>query len=267
MQEEKTGLIDGFFIACFRPSEYDTTLMKNSTGRLIRHLLVLMAFVVFIDTVIPFAAWDASVGGLSNLFLKGIPEFSLKNGSLEAKEPLEFALGNALHVKVDADKESFDKDDIKMEYAQEFLLSHSNLVMSADYAVREVKLADWKDISIDNRTLVDMLPVFRIVITISILMSLGIRIAEYLFTALFYAFFCRRSVRTEDGKSVSFGQAFIISIYAKTLFAIIGSVDTALGHPLPATLLILVSVFVTMSYISRVEMKMLGVDKKWNIKL
>ena len=45
-------------------------------------------FLVFIENVIPFAAWTASVGGFENLFLERIPGFTLEKESSIVKARL-----------------------------------------------------------------------------------------------------------------------------------------------------------------------------------
>ena len=266
MQEEKTGFLEQYYIACSRPSQYHKTLMKNSRSALVKYLVVLCLFLTFLDTVIPFAAWDVSVGGMKNLILRGIPSFSLKDGVFQSEEPLDFTLGNSTHIKVDSKEKEFTSQDIDSDYIQEFLISRTNILVSADYSVREIKLSDMKSFTLDNQSLVDFLPFIRATIGLTMLITVLVKIVEYLFVAAFFALFCRGSVRNDEGKMVSMKEAFVIAIYAKTLFAIINSIDAALGGILPATLLIIANVFVTMMYISRAEMKILGVDSKWKFR-
>lgn len=266
MREEQTGFFDQFYIACFRPSSYNETLLKKSRGAVAVYIIVLIAFLTLIDTVIPFAAWDASVGGLRNLFLKGLPQFQLKDGEFQARSSLDFTLGNSIHVVVNSQKERFTADDVDKDYIQEFLIGRDNIIVNADYTVQEIRLDSMKNVTLDNQSLVDSLPMIRAVIGLSIFLTAVIKLVEYVFVAAFFALLCKSSVRDREGKTVSLGTAMTISLYAKTLFAIISSVDTALGNPLPPTLLIVVSVFVTMMYISRAEMKVLGIDSKWIFK-
>lgn len=56
---------------------------------------------------------------------------------------------------------------------------------------------------------------------------------------------------------VSMAESFYIAVYARTLAAIIGSVNAALGYRIDSMILMIVTVFITMGFIMRGEISVL----------
>ena len=56
---------------------------------------------------------------------------------------------------------------------------------------------------------------------------------------------------------VSMAESFYIAVYARTLAAIIGSVNAALGYRIDSMNLMIVTVFITMGFIMRGEISVL----------
>ena len=80
---------------------------------------------------------------------------------------------------------------------------------------------------------------------------------QYLLVALAFALICRGSVRTTEGKIVSMAESFYIAVYARTLAAVIGSANIALGYMIDSFVLMIVTVFITMGFIMRGEISVL----------
>lgn len=56
---------------------------------------------------------------------------------------------------------------------------------------------------------------------------------------------------------MSMAESFYIAVYARTLAAIIGSVNAALGYRIDSMILMIVTVFITMGFIMRGEISVL----------
>ena len=56
---------------------------------------------------------------------------------------------------------------------------------------------------------------------------------------------------------MSIAESFYIAVYARTLAAIIGSVNAALGYRIDSMILMIVTVFITMGFIMRGEISVL----------
>jgi hypothetical protein len=84
----------------------------------------------------------------------------------------------------------------------------------------------------------------------------------YMIAVLFFAVLCRAAIRTKDGKYVDLKGTIVITIYAKTLFSLIHSVNTCAGAPIGETLILILGTFGTMMYINRAEAAILDISPK-----
>ena len=85
-QENQVGFFRRYFIACFQPGKYKL-LLEKKTGSHVIYMILLVAFLLIVDTLIPFGAWMTSVGGFRNLFLNRLPAFTLEDGTLRLSRP------------------------------------------------------------------------------------------------------------------------------------------------------------------------------------
>lgn len=251
-QENQIGFFGQLKIACFRPGKYKALLEKNA-GSHIRYFTVLFLFLVFVETVIPFAAWDVSVGGLENLFLNRVPEFHLAEGEMNMASPISFDIGGVLHVTVNSDKEEFSAKDYKEEYQEEFLISKTNIMIKIGQNISDVKLNSLKDVVMTNQELVEMIPFIRGMLVIYFVLALLSKAIQYIFVALMFGLFCRSGVRNADGRFLSVREAFVIGLYAKTIFAIFTSLNICLGYLISSFWMMMISVAGTIDYIYRAE--------------
>lgn len=257
MEEAKqTGFWQRYFIACFRPSKYGALLGRKMMGH-VGYVCLLVAFIVFVESVIPFAAWDVSVGGFKNLILNRIPAFTLSGGTMEIETPIEFSVGNTLRVSVDSEVENYGQKDLDENYAEEILISQGNLLMKAANRIYSLSFHEVKDMMVNNESLARAIPVLHMMTGIFFVISYGTRLVQYLITAAFFALLCHVGVRKEDGKAITFKEVFLIAVYARTLFALLESVNLCLGSLVSDILLIFLSAMVTMSYIYRAEAELL----------
>ena len=54
-QENETGFFRQYFTACFQPGKYKTLLEKKTGGHVL-YMVLLLIFLLVIDTIIPFGA-------------------------------------------------------------------------------------------------------------------------------------------------------------------------------------------------------------------
>lgn len=255
-QDKQTGFFRQYYIACFQPRNYKT-LLEKKTGHHVMYVFLLMVFLFLIDTIIPFGAWTASVGGFKNLFLNRLPEFTMENGTLHTEEPIDFTIGGIIRVQVDSSVEKFKESDFKVDYQEEILMSKTNLLMRVGKNVSEVSLNQLGGITVNNQTLVNAMPAIGAAMFMYFLFSLLSKTIQYLLMALAFGLICRAGVQSPEGKFVTIKQSFLIAIYAKTLFAIINSVNICLGYVLSSFWITMISVMTVTSYIYRAEISML----------
>lgn len=255
-QDNSIGFFRQYFVACFQPSKYGELLKKNVKSQ-IGYLCLLIIFLIFVEAVIPFTAWDISVGGLENLFLNRIPEFTVENGTMTMENPVAFEINPAMRVKADPGVEKYENADFEDKYHEEILISKTNILVRAGERITNIPLDYFKGSVMNNQSLVELLPAIYFTLVMYFIMAVMIKAVEYLFITAFFAMFCRAGVRTPEGKCVSFKEAFIIAFYARTLFSIVGSVNACMGYVLSSFLELFLSVIVTVALIYRAEMSVL----------
>ena len=256
-QESKIGFLWQYVIACFHPSQYKELIQKKK-GAFIGYISVLVMFLVLIESVIPFAAWTASVGGFENLFLNRIPKFTLESGHFKSESPIDFTIGGIVRIKADSSVDEFKESDFESDYVQELLVGKNNVLIKTPGGKQAVRLSQFKSWRLNNKGLVEMLPALYMFLAFYLIVLVITKAVQYLLVALAFALICRGSVRTTEGKIVSMSEVFYISVYARTLAAIIGSVNAALGYRIDSMILMIVTVFITMGFIMRGEISVLG---------
>ncbi len=256
-EQRHIGLLEQLEIACFRPKKYNQ-LLDNKKSRRWLYMIVVACLLVLIESVIPIMAWDVSVGGLKNFIKNGLPAFEITSKGLTIEDNIEIDVAGVARVIVDPSKESFTSSDVDNTYASQILISKSNALFISSSISREVKFSTLGESVIDNDALVSLIPMFRVGFGIYLIMLLISKIFMYLFWAIIFAFCCRSAVRTTDGRKVTMAQAFEVSFYARTLSAVIMSVNTCLGGYIDESILFIASIFLIMGYIRLGEMSVLN---------
>ncbi len=260
MNENSVTFLSQYVTACFFPSRY-RELIEDKKHSIWSYVLVLVLLFTLIADVVPFLAWEASVGGMENLLKERLPAFRIHDGVMDCDQPMSFALGNACHIKVDTSVEEFSSTDIKEEgYA--FYFSRTNMVTNMAGMAREIPYKQLGEEEINNETLVSLLPIYRISLVFSMGMLYVVNLLQYLAMALFFAFLCLGLVRDPGGDRLPFGVTFSIVIYARTLFVLIQNVGMALGYPMNGLFVELVLVCATFSHIFRGQASVLKIDLK-----
>ncbi|MCD8018175.1 MAG: DUF1189 domain-containing protein [Clostridiales bacterium] len=255
-QDNRVGFFERYFIACFQPGKYKT-LINDKMGKHVCYTIVLLLFMLLVDTVIPVGAWVASVGGLKNLFLNRLPEFTLDDGEFEMSMPLSFTIGGTIRIEIDSDVEEYTDSDYNTDYTEEILISRSNVLIRVSENVTEIKFSTLSDIFLDNEGLAGAIPLIIASLIFYFIISLVTKGAQYLILAVGFGLLCRSSFRTENGQVVSVKEAILIALYAKTLFGILSSVNICLGYLISSFWVTIISVMVIMGYIYRAEISIL----------
>lgn len=253
--EKKTGLLERYFIACFRPSRYPELLKRGVFSHILFTVLTVL-FLVVIESVIPFAAWNLSVGGYENLVLNRLPAFSVKNGEMQIDAPIEFDINGVLHIEANSDRKTFGKNDLDENYQEEILISNTNVIFKMGTNATEISLIDRKGGEINNKTLASAAPIFHVMVGFYFVVAFFVQMAEYLICAVFFAMLCQAAIRTKDGKYVPFKQTVLIALYARTLFGVITSICNCFDMG-GSVIIIFLCAFGTMTFIDRAELAVL----------
>ena len=112
------------------------------------------------------------------------------------------------------------------------MVGKKNILIKMPSGKQVISLSQFKNWRLNNQGLVEMLPALYMFLAFYLVVLLITKAVQYLLVALAFALICRGSVRRSDGKMVSMAESFYIAVYARTLAAIIGSVNAAarFGH-------------------------------------
>ena len=257
MEEQmKYGFFDQFPISFFRPSKYKVLLPLKRRHRV--GFVILISILCFaLENLIPFLAWDISVGGLDNLVSNGIPDFSLENGVLTMDDPIELQMSGSLYVKVDTGVETWQEKDLELNYPSVVLISRTNMLLKNENMVYEVQFSKL-DKPLYKKTLLGIMPVVKILAVISFILAWLAKLIGYIISALFFAFICRTMARDKEGNAVEFRTALTFAFYARAPFILISGVNTALGNLTNSLWILLLGVFMTMQFMLIAERSYFG---------
>lgn len=256
--EKKPGIPERFFIACFRPSRYKELLTTKTAGHVI-YACCIISLLVMIEAVIPFAAWDLSVGGLNNLITERFPAFTVEKGEMNIASPVEFDINGIIHFKADSAADRYEKTDFDEKYEEEVLISKKNVILKMGGRQMDLAMSEVVQDKLDNQSMTEVIPLFRMFLGVYFISTWLVRGIEYMVGAVFFALICRAAIRAPDGRFVNLKGTVVIAVYAKTLFSLLNSVNLCAGNPIGETIMLIAGTFGTILFIDRAEAAVLGI--------
>lgn len=233
---QKIGMAERFMIAMFSPKEYKKILAQGGR-KLIPYLLLLLLLVSAIQNIIPTAAALAARGGIRNIILNEIPDFSLKDGIFRLAETYEKDDSDmGVWIRVDTSKKKYTEKDIPEGYVEVLLVSKTNMVFYNEVSglggvAQELRFKDYKDWNIDNAALAQQTPVFYgILVFTMVLLYIG-NLVKYCVMAVFYTLvlYLLAKVIMPDA---TFGGIYRVALYAQSTGAVVSAVTYCLGIPI-----------------------------------
>ncbi|MCM1157769.1 MAG: DUF1189 domain-containing protein [Bacteroidales bacterium] len=233
-QVEKMNMADCFITAMFLPKEYGK-LLRISAGRLVGYLALLLLLVSVIQYGIPPLAAITGMGGIKNIILNEIPDFSMKDGVFffgEKYEKQDEDMG--VYIMVDTDTEKFTKEDIPVDAVEAVLVSKSNMLMYNSVAgigglIQEnVFKRDFKGLEFDNQMIADQsLLIYGFLVFLFIGMYIASAI-KYLVMGLFYAiaiYLLAKAIMAD----MTYGTVYKIALFAQSVGAVILAAAYCIG--------------------------------------
>lgn len=255
-EKGKFTLIDSLVTAMVAPKEYDKLLML-SKGKIVRYVLVLLLLVCLIQYAIPGLGSIAGLGGVRGILMNETPQFLLEDGKFYLEEKIEQIdeVSGTCFI-IDTTVEEYTVDDVPENMMQAVLISQSNmLVYNSMYGsggtVETQKFEDVKGLKISNEMVADMSVFIYAGLVIAFIVMWIASIAEYLLTALFYAFIVYLFVRMAI-QDLEFGTVYKVALFAQTIGVIVEAVTYSLGVEMLYTAGSFFNVFVTVLLMNRV---------------
>lgn len=235
-EQEGMKISDRFITAMFLPKEYGK-LLKLKKGKIISYFFLLLLLVSTIQYAIPTLGAIVGMGGIKNIILNEIPDFSLKDGKFSYNEKIEKRDDESgVYFLVDTSVQRFTKEDVPEDVVEAIMVSNTNMLVYNNISglggiVQEENFERYKEFSITNQTVADadivlylaMLPVF---VMLCIVLAV-----EYLFSGLFYALVMYLLTKTMFMK-MDFGTVYKIALFAKSTGAIVMAVTYCINNTL-----------------------------------
>ncbi len=233
VQENKMTFVDSLLSAMFLAKDYGM-LLRMSFGKLVRHILFVVALACVIQYAIPALSTIAGLGGMRNIITRELPTFSLEDGKFQLSEKIETVDEEAgLYYLVDTSVKEFTKEDIPKNMVQVFMVSETNMltytaVNGINGMISTQKFADMGEVSLNNQMVADRSTSIYAFLAGVFVLLIGSSVVEYLLMALVYAalpYFLFKMLMPD----LTYGKTYKIALYALTLGTLVKAVTTCLG--------------------------------------
>ena len=232
-ESKKMSMTDFFITALFHPKDYKN-LLKQKTGKLIGYLCLLMLLVSVVQYAIPMLGAIAGMGGIKNIFLQQIPDFSFQDGKFFLDKTIKERDDSAgFYYVVDTGVEKYTKDDVPENMMQVMLVSKTNMIVynnitGVNGMVQDYSFDLYKSITLNNEILADMAPVIYVILFVAFIIMYGFVFAKFLLSALLYGAFMYVMVKALSMHE-NFDAIYKLALLAQSLGAIVVAVTYCLG--------------------------------------
>ena len=232
-------MTDRFLTAMFLPKEYGK-LLSLKIGKMICYLFLLLLLVSVIQYAIPALGAIAGLGGVKNIVLNEIPEFSLKAGKFSYAGRVEQQDDNSgVYFLMDTSTDKFTKDDIPEDAMEAILVSSTNILVCNNISglggiVQEDTFDHYKDFTITNQTVADSSAILYIAMFFMFILLYVMTFIKYLFSGLFFAVVMYLLTRTML-MEMEFGKVYKVALFAQST----GAIVIAITYCINTTLFIL----------------------------
>lgn len=193
--------------------------LKNKKGKVFWYGVLVVTIFFLLANVRGIIGCSTFLAGFEALIMDNVPDFSVKNGAFYIEEPF-YLDEEGLLVMFDSNQDivsAYSEDEWKYElidYDSAIILDAHAILAKSD---GKIQMAEWPaEFDFDRSSLVNFQPIMVICVVVFYLFSYLWGIAMYFFAALFVALVGMLIASTQKYK-FTFGQIYLLSIYAKTL--------------------------------------------------
>ena len=219
------GVLNDLRIALFDFRSYPK-LLKNSKKRVFAFIALVTGIFWLMTSVVPAAMFFARTGGFSRLVETYVPEFTLKNGTLQVTQPLHYANG-VMYVDINSDPANVvDPADQKLRT----ILSLNDMVIVADSkravfkvspvsgtntgTARMIEFSAFEGMTIDKNYLRQLAPLMNTMECAMCVLFFFIHLAGFFIHAWLISFAGRLFARISR-LNLSRGAVFQLSVYTR----------------------------------------------------
>lgn len=209
--------------------------LKNKKSKVFLFAILLMLLYFLFYMPVPFAFSMITEGTYTEAVKNGLPEFELKDGYLWMEEPFEYDDGYR-YVYIDTDPEYvfYNADEIGeylYGYSQAILMDSEKMIAKSNGQISELYFADL-GLELNKQSVIDWAPFIYLIVGLGMIFSYIWMTALFFFGVLFVALI-GMIVASCMNYRLTFGQLYLLGIYARTLPLIIKSVVNFLPVGIP----------------------------------
>jgi len=247
---EKCNIFEQMRISIMNPKQL-IGLSFLKVSRFVRYIIFLSFLVVLMTNIVPMAATIAGFGGFNKLFKEKMPDFSVQDGVLTAKEKFSLALGD-YEIIMDSSEDAVSPEKFIGKFITVAIGKRRVQVVVSQNGFNEIAL----DYSVSSyfadgftrQDLISAIPGFYIGLGIIALVSMLWILGKYLLASLIYMLLTNVLVR-QSGLDLTRGNVFRLCFYAQTIGILLVNLNQALGAFIPGFLVSIVGIFITLRWI------------------
>lgn len=209
--------------------------LKNKISKVFLAGLVLMGFYFLVTMVVPFLNFQMKSGGFVKVINENVPNFELTNGTLWVEKPYEYE-DSGTYVLIDSDPESFFYDVGEIEnyitdYYQVLLMDSEKFIIKSKGEVQSFYF-DQMDLDFSKNSLLGFVPYAYLFVFLFMLVAYIYMTCLFFFGVLFVALLGMIAASCMKYQ-LTFGQLYLLAIYARTLPILIKAVASFLPFSIP----------------------------------
>lgn len=209
--------------------------LKNRASKVFLAGLILMVVYFSLSVLVPFIRFQASTGGFVKIIEEYVPEFELSDGVLYVEEPIEYE-ENGMYVCVDTDPDTvfYDVGEIDYyisDYYQVILMDSEKVIVKDKGEISGIYFSD-VDFEFSKAELMNLVP-YAYGITIGCMVIVFIFMTGAFFFGVLIVALLGMIVASCMKYQLTFGQLYVLGVYARTLPILIKALCSLLPFSIP----------------------------------
>lgn len=192
--------------------------LKNKKGKIFGYTVLVVTIFFLLASIRGFIGVGIFFAGFGDMIRDNVPEFELANGTFYIEEPF-YLEEEGIYVDIDTDDDIvfyLSEDDWKyqlVDYDSVIIADSEGAVIKNN---GQVQVMEWPgEWNFDREDVIGFQPIMVICVVVFYIFAFIFDVAVYFFNALILALIGMIIASTQKNK-MTFGQIYIVAIYAKT---------------------------------------------------
>lgn len=193
--------------------------LRNKKGKVFGYAVLVVTIFFIAANVRGIISASIFMGSLDDVIVDNVPYFEVGNGELYIEEPVYFSEDDMLII-IDSDSDivpSMTESEWKrnlVDYSSVIICDREGILAKSN---GELNVAEWPtEFSFDRADIISFLPAISVIIFVFYFFAYLFGIGGYFFAALFVAL-VGMIIASVQNYRATFGQIYLLAIYAKTL--------------------------------------------------